>query len=42
MTETVAGMSSLEKAGKKSLTPQELERAAVQQLVRAAQARGES
>ncbi len=29
MTETVAGMSSLEKAAKKSLTPAELERAAV-------------
>ena len=34
MTETVAGMGSLEKAGKKSLTPQEQERVAVQQLVR--------
>ena len=41
MTETVAGMSSLEKAAKKSLTPAEQERAAVQELVRAARARGE-
>jgi putative transposase len=41
MTETVAGMSSLEKAAKKSQTPQEQERAAVQELVRAARARGE-
>ena len=41
MTETVAGMSSLAKAGKRSLTPQEQERVAVQQLVRAARSRGE-
>ena len=42
MTETVAGMSSLENAAKKaSLTPEEQERAAVRELVRAARARGE-
>jgi putative transposase len=41
MTETVAGMGSLENAAKKSLTPEEQERAAVRELVRAARARGE-
>lgn len=39
MTETVAGMGSLENAAIKSLTPQEQERAAVRELVRAARAR---
>jgi putative transposase len=41
MTDTVAGMGSLENAAKKSLTPQEQEHAAVRELVRAARARGE-
>jgi putative transposase len=42
MTETVAGMSSLENAARKTLlTPAEQERAAVRELVRAARARGE-
>ena len=41
MTETLVGMSPLRKAGKKTLTPEEAERAAVRELVRAARARGE-
>ena len=41
MTETLAGMGSLKKAEKKALTPGEVERAAVRELVAAARARGE-
>ena len=41
MTETLAGVSSLEKAAKKAVTPAEAERAAVRELVKAARARGE-
>ena len=41
MTDTLVGVSPLRKAGKKSLTPEEVERAAVRELVKAARARGE-
>ena len=41
MTETLVGVSPLRKAGKKTLTPDEVERAAVRELVKAARARGE-
>jgi putative transposase len=41
MTETLVGMSPLRKAAKKTLTPQEVERNAVRELVKAARARGE-
>jgi hypothetical protein len=41
LTETVAGIGSLEKTAKKALTPQEQDRAAVNELVRVAPARGE-
>ena len=41
MTDTLVGVSPLRKAGKKTLTPEEAERAAVRELVKAARARGE-
>jgi putative transposase len=41
MTETLVGVSPLEKASKKAVTPAEAERAAVRELVQAARARGE-
>jgi len=41
MTETLVGVSPLERAAKKALTPAEVERAAVRELVKAARARGE-
>ena len=41
MTETLVGVSPLEKASKKAVTPAEVERAAVRELVRAARARGD-
>jgi len=41
MTDTVADMGSLEKAAKTRVSPQEQERAAVRELVKAARARGE-
>ena len=41
MTETVAGVSSLEKTIKKVASPGEVERAAIRELVIAARARGE-
>src|SRR5512132_442737 len=41
MTETLAGVSPLEKSAKRMLTPEEAERAAVRELVKAARARGE-
>jgi hypothetical protein len=41
MTETLVGVSPLEKASSKTVTPAEAERAAVRELVRAARARGE-
>ena len=41
MTETLVGVSPLEKAAKKTLTPAEVERAAVRELVKAARARGD-
>jgi hypothetical protein len=41
MTDTLVGVSPLRKAGKRTLTPQEAERAAVRELVKAARARGE-
>src|SRR3954454_12835788 len=41
MPETLVGVSPLEKASKKSVTPAQAERAAVRELVRAARARGE-
>src|SRR5512132_4615197 len=41
MTETIAGVSPLEKSAKRMLTPEEAERAAVRELVKAARARGE-
>src|SRR6478609_2679626 len=41
MPETLVGVSPLEKASKKSVTPAEAERAAVRELVRAARARGD-
>jgi transposase-like protein len=41
MTETLAGVSPLEKSAKRMLTPEEAERVAVRELVKAARARGE-
>ena len=41
MTETLVGVSPLRKAAKRTLTPQEVERNAVRELVKAARARGE-
>jgi putative transposase len=41
MTETLAGVGSLEKAATKAVTPQEVEQAAVRELVKAARARGD-
>ena len=41
MTETLVGVSPLRKAAKKTLTPDEVERNAVRELVKAARARGE-
>ena len=41
MTETLVGVSPLEKASKKAVTPAEVERAAVRELVQAARARGD-
>src|SRR6478672_458736 len=41
MTDTLVGVSPLRKAGKKTLTPEEAERAAVRELVKAARARGD-
>jgi putative transposase len=41
MTETLVGVSPLEKANGKTVTPAEAERAAVRELVKAARARGE-
>src|SRR6478735_5746195 len=41
MTDTLVGVSPLERAAKKSLTPAEVERAAVRELVKAARARGD-
>lgn len=41
MTEKLEGMTSMPKDAKKSATPDEAERAAVRQLVRAARGRGE-
>jgi transposase-like protein len=41
MPETLVGVSPLEKASKKSVTPAEAEQAAVRELVRAARARGD-
>ncbi len=41
MTDKLVGVSPLRKAGKKALTPEEAERAAVRELVKAARARGE-
>ena len=41
MTETLVGVSPLEKASKKTVTRAEAERAAVRDLVRAARARGD-
>ena len=41
MTDTLVGVSPLRKAAKKTLTPEEVERAAVRELVKAARARGE-
>ena len=41
MTDTLVGVSPLRKAGKKTLTPEEVERAAVRELVKAARARGD-
>ncbi len=41
MTTTLAGMSPLENAARKAVTPAEAERAAVRELVKAARARGE-
>ena len=35
MTDTLVGVSPLRKAGKKTLTPEEVERAAVRELVKA-------
>ena len=39
MTDTLVGVSRLRKAGKKTLTPEEAQRAAVRELVEAARAR---
>ena len=41
MTETLAGVGSLEKAATKAVTPHEVEQAAVRELVKAARARGD-
>jgi putative transposase len=41
MTETVADVSSLDKTIKRTVSPSELERAAIRELVVAARARGE-
>lgn len=41
MTDTLVGVSPLRKAGRKTLTPEEVERAAVRELVKAARARGD-
>lgn len=41
MAETVAGMGSLEDAGKKQITPAQADVAAVHQLVKSARQRGE-
>ena len=41
MTDTLVGVSPLRKAGKKTLTSEEAERAAVRELVKAARARGD-
>jgi putative transposase len=41
MTETLVGVSPLEKASKKASTPAEDERAAVRELVKAARSRGD-
>lgn len=41
MTETLAGVGSLEKAATKAATPHEVEQAAVRELVKAARARGD-
>jgi transposase-like protein len=41
MTETLVGVSPLRKAAKKTRTPEEVERAAVRELVKAARARGD-
>jgi transposase-like protein len=41
MTDTLVGVSPLEREAKKSLTPAEVERAAVRELVKAARARGD-
>src|SRR6476646_11546344 len=41
MTDTLVGVSPLERAAKKTLTPEEAERAAVRELVKAARARGD-
>ena len=41
MTETLVGVSSPRKAAKKTLTPEEVERMAVRELVKAARARGD-
>src|SRR6476469_10951810 len=41
MTETLVGVSSPRKAVKKTLTPEEVERAAVRELVKAARAKGD-
>ena len=41
MTDTLVGVSPLERAARKALTPAEVERAAVRELVKAARARGE-
>lgn len=41
MTETLVGVSPLGKAAKETPTPEEVERGAVRELVKAARARGE-
>ena len=41
MTDTLVGVSPLRKAANKTLTPEEVERAAVRELVKAARARGD-
>ena len=41
MTEILAGMSPLEQAARKTKTPEQAERAAIRELVKAARARGE-
>ena len=40
MTDTLVGVIPLRKAGKKTLTPEEAERAAVRELVKAARVKG--